>query len=259
MKISGAATAVASLSGVLSEGEHRAVAIAAMLAECGLQGTGFPIVFDDPVSSLDHRYRERVARRLVREAENRQVIVLTHDVFFLTELQLEASLQGVATEVRGLKRVGPVSGVCDEDKPWQIMSIGERLNWCLVRASGLQPLYDSGATAEYEKEAGFVADRLRSTVEEVVEECVFCKVVTRFQNNVMMLRLKDVVYDNDDYRELTAAYATLSKWTPAHSGGAGAQREVPTPADLREVVSTIQKYVKTLKKRQKAAAEARAN
>ena len=40
------------------------------------------IVFDDPVLSLDHRWRKRVAKRLVEETKNRQVIVLTHDLVF---------------------------------------------------------------------------------------------------------------------------------------------------------------------------------
>ncbi len=74
------------LSDILSEGEQRAVAIASFLAE--IEATGFQsgIVFDDPVSSLDHRFRERVAKRLVEEAKKRQVIVFTHDIVFLLEI-----------------------------------------------------------------------------------------------------------------------------------------------------------------------------
>ena len=40
-------------SGVLSEGEQRVVAIAAFLAELSTSTAQSPIVFDDPVSSLD--------------------------------------------------------------------------------------------------------------------------------------------------------------------------------------------------------------
>ncbi|WP_211293045.1 AAA family ATPase, partial [Xanthomonas cucurbitae] len=67
---------------ILSEGEQRAVAIGAFLAEIGLNGGKGGIVFDDPVSSLDHRRRERVAKRLAIEAAQRQVIVFTHDIYF---------------------------------------------------------------------------------------------------------------------------------------------------------------------------------
>ena len=40
-------------------------------------------VFDDPVSSLDHRHRDRVAERLAEEGKTRQVVVFTHDMAFL--------------------------------------------------------------------------------------------------------------------------------------------------------------------------------
>ena len=50
---------------VLSEGEHRCVALAAFMAELATTDNKSGIVFDDPVSSLDHMNREAVAKRLV--------------------------------------------------------------------------------------------------------------------------------------------------------------------------------------------------
>lgn len=66
------------LGDILSEGEHRCVALAAFLAELVTSREYSGIVFDDPMSSLDHVYRVRVARRLVEEAQHRQVVVFTH-------------------------------------------------------------------------------------------------------------------------------------------------------------------------------------
>jgi energy-coupling factor transporter ATP-binding protein EcfA2 len=71
---------------ILSEGEQRAIAIGSFLAEIGLGGGKGGIVFDDPVSSLDHRRRENVAARLTKEAAVRQVIIFTHDIYFLNIL-----------------------------------------------------------------------------------------------------------------------------------------------------------------------------
>ena len=67
---------------MLSEGEHRCVAIAAFLAELSTSESNSAIVFDDPVSSLDHVYKDNVAERLAEEGKNRQVIVFTHDHVF---------------------------------------------------------------------------------------------------------------------------------------------------------------------------------
>lgn len=64
-------------------------------AEVHLHETGSAIAFDDPVCSLDHVRRDAVARRLVQEAQRRQVIVFTHDVAFLLALEEAAKDAGV--------------------------------------------------------------------------------------------------------------------------------------------------------------------
>ena len=68
---------------IFSEGEHRCVALAAFLAELVTSKRYSGIVFDDPMSSLDHIHRRAVAARLVEEAAHRQVIIFTHDLAFL--------------------------------------------------------------------------------------------------------------------------------------------------------------------------------
>ncbi|KUH70724.1 hypothetical protein AU184_03740 [Mycolicibacterium novocastrense] len=73
-------------SKVLSEGEQKVLAMADFLAEARLAGITAPVIFDDPVSSLDHRRINEVAERVALLAENHQVIVFTHDIFFATTL-----------------------------------------------------------------------------------------------------------------------------------------------------------------------------
>ena len=53
--------------GVLSEGEQTCVAVAAFLAELATASHSSALVFDDPISSLDHKWRDRV-----REASGRR-------------------------------------------------------------------------------------------------------------------------------------------------------------------------------------------
>ncbi|MEW5995511.1 MAG: AAA family ATPase [Candidatus Zixiibacteriota bacterium] len=71
---------------VLSEGERRALSLAAFLAEQSIGGGSGCLVFDDPVSSLDHWWAKVIADRLVEEARSRQVIVFTHDLVFYDKL-----------------------------------------------------------------------------------------------------------------------------------------------------------------------------
>jgi len=67
---------------VFSEGERTAISLACFLGELAASDDNCGIVFDDPVTSLDHRIRGAVVKRLVAEASKRQVIIFTHDLVF---------------------------------------------------------------------------------------------------------------------------------------------------------------------------------
>lgn len=73
-------------SQTLSEGEQKTLALADFIAEARMGGSSAPIVFDDPVNSLDHRRLEEVAGRIAALADVRQVIVFTHNIWLATEL-----------------------------------------------------------------------------------------------------------------------------------------------------------------------------
>ncbi len=68
---------------VLSEGEQRIVSLAAFLADITSKPNSAPLIFDDPISSLDQIYEEHAAKRLVDLSEERQVIVFTHRLSLL--------------------------------------------------------------------------------------------------------------------------------------------------------------------------------
>jgi hypothetical protein len=73
-------------STVLSEGEQRVIALADFLAEALMRPAGAPLVFDDPVTGLDRRRAGYIVDRLAELAAERQVIIFTHDVWFVTEM-----------------------------------------------------------------------------------------------------------------------------------------------------------------------------
>lgn len=112
---------------ILSEGEQRAIAIAAFLAEVKLGKGKGGIVFDDPVSSLDHARRERVARRIAAEAQERQVVVFTHDIFFLNVLMFEANALGLAPKALTLNQTPEGFGVAEETLPFAGANVSQRV------------------------------------------------------------------------------------------------------------------------------------
>lgn len=73
------------ISDILSEGEQKAVALAMFFAEINLQTEAYPIVLDDPVTSLDNNVMKSLVERLL-ELDN-QIIIFTHNAFFLSLLE----------------------------------------------------------------------------------------------------------------------------------------------------------------------------
>jgi len=136
---------------ILSEGEQRAVAIGSFLAEVGLAGGRGGIVFDDPVSSLDHRRRERVAKRLSVEAAKRQVIVFTHDIYFLCLLTEEAKRAGVVIETQSLTRRAEGFGVSDPELPFEGRNTSKRIGALKAQQQSIAKLYKDGDEQECHK------------------------------------------------------------------------------------------------------------
>lgn len=85
------------------------------------------MILDDPVSSLDDQRKGHIARRLIEEASSRQVIVFTHDLGFVTDLQSLAEWAGVPCAARCLWRTADVAGLVDTEPPFDRLRFTKRL------------------------------------------------------------------------------------------------------------------------------------
>ena len=66
------------VGGVLSDGEHRVVAMAAFLADVRQISSRLPILFDEPFTDLGLQFEVKTVERLAALADERQVLVFTH-------------------------------------------------------------------------------------------------------------------------------------------------------------------------------------
>jgi ABC-type molybdenum transport system ATPase subunit/photorepair protein PhrA len=169
LKLNGA-TLAADTSAVLSEGEHRAVALAAFMSELKMYPGKDAIIIDDPVSSLDHLRRAKVAERLVAEAKDRQVIIFTHDLVFLSEVRFYAAKHQTPLRVLGIRRGANGFGSLDPDgEPWLTKHLPGRRQWLMEQLTYLKKLH-SEASYDYEAQLRFFYDRLRESWEKLIEE-----------------------------------------------------------------------------------------
>ena len=157
----------AKASKVLSEGEQRALGLAMFLAELESLPHTSTVVFDDPSTSLDHVFRQAIARRLVTLSETRQVLVLTHDAVFLTELAMALQRAGSSANY---KTIGwdDSPGLVSEGLTWTTMDTKARLADLRERVKALNTIDGSYPDDELERQIAAGYSSLRGPVERAI-------------------------------------------------------------------------------------------
>lgn len=251
-----AASGFSQIERVLSEGEHRALALACFLAETAMMGTRDAVVIDDPVSSLDHERMYLVARRLVAEAKSRQVVIFTHDMVFWAEVIEAAGDQDVVVATRDLMRDGKVCGVVGPgSEPWHNLDVAQRLDYIeRIRLPRMRKLHEE-QSPDYAEVARGTFVKLRDTWERVVEEGVFNKSVLRFRKSVKTGNLKEVAIELDDWPTVDKGVTRTSNW--CHDRARGQGNASPIPQEVVDEVATIRAFLAKLKERRKDVDKAR--
>ncbi len=242
---------------VLSEGEHRCLGIAAFLAELGQADHKSAIVLDDPVSSLDHKYRNAVAKRLVQEAKTRQVIIFTHDLAFLyeldraaTEIQVPLLSHEVARTPEGTG-VPVITGVRPETLP-----VKKLVKYIKEQAEEVATLDE--LDPERRRRVVECYDLIKTGYERVVEEVILQGVVRPFDKAVHTQKLKGVEVKNGDHQKIFLAIKRCNDITDAHRTPAGAGTTlVPNNEKLQADVQALEDFRSAAEKQVDAAIQRR--
>ena len=239
---------------IASEGEQRCVALAAFLAELCQASHRSALVFDDPVSSLDQRYRERIATRLVKEAASRQVIVFTHDVAFLTELLAHSTNATVSPEVLHLEWRDDAPGTVVKGLPWDTMPSLERLQKLRTEQKAIAKVWNPLPNDANVREMRSIYSRLRATLERIVEKELLGGVVSRSTAQIRTGRIAQVVAipatECGDARRLIHRCHDV---TDAHDVAPGKDALVPDPAELEVDLKATEELLAAIRKRKKTA------
>lgn len=241
-----------SVGDILSEGEHRCVALAAFLAELATTDTKSAIVFDDPISSLDHMRREAVAARLIEEAQHRQVIVFTHDIAFL--FLLEQARNECVTKphfaIRSISRGRDNAGFCNHEPPFKARPLANVISSMETRLSHEKIHYERGNQAEWEKTVRSLQEQLRTTWERAVEETV-APVLKRLSNKVTTPGLAKVtVITLQDCEAMRAAFGRCS--VLLHSESLNLNKPLPEPDKIEAEIVALRDWIKSIQQRQQS-------
>jgi hypothetical protein len=232
------------LTAVLSKGEQRRLSLAMFLAELEVMSDPSPMVLDDPVSSIDQEGRRHIARTLLALAGQRQVIIFTHELSFIYELDRLAPADLPVT-VQQLRRRGKTVGHVFPDVPWQGLKAKQRvapLHEKLVDARGLHAVADE---AKYEAAATEYCVLLREAFERAVEEGVLVDVVTRRKDTVHVLSLRKIRWNEEICELVERGTDENSPWVHDQPRGDGAIP--PTPDELSAGLDVFKELLAAIK------------
>lgn len=227
---------------VLSEGEQRAVALADFLTESSLDDQCSGIIFDDPVTSFDLRWREQAAKVLAQESLNRQVIIFTHDLPFMYFLKEASTEMGCDAAMHWIVR-GTQDG-----RPGYVYLNNSPANERDYRSAKVardyysQALKASPQDQELLLKQGFGA--LRTSYEVLVIYDLFNEVVLRFNERISIGRLRDINWNTEIVDEIITRYEQLSRYIEGHSHSDSYSGNKPTTQLLMKEIE----FFETLKK-----------
>lgn len=170
------------LADILSEGEQKAISLAEFLTELQLDNVKAPVIFDDPVNSLDHRIIDEVGKRLIELSKQRQVIIFTHSILLLHSLIQQSELDtnkqaNVDFQFHKVKNNFGITGILDEV---------EEINSFSYYIKKLQAVIDTKPSPDQD-EAKLAAEgygHLRSAIEIAVEDDLLKKTIKRYKKGV---------------------------------------------------------------------------
>lgn len=240
---------------ILSEGEKTCVALAAFLTELATAMHRSALVFDDPVSSLDHRWRGQVAKRLVEEVENRQVIVFTHDLVFVNDLNDYATKTGRAVRLTTLSRGAAGAGMVTDGLPWKAQSVEDRIDKLEKAARRAKLLYENNQEEEYAVDVAKLYNSLRATWERGLEDIAFVRVIQRHRDYINAKDLKKVsALTEADCDAFAAGFKKCCEIVDAHDPSIGRNAAPPPPTDLLKDIQALKDWAASLRDRQKVIA-----
>lgn len=232
---------------VLSEGEQTALGLAGLFTEIHFDESQSAVVFDDPISSLDHQRRKIVATRIAELATNRQVVVFTHDLSFVAYLAQASALKGVKVTDRCISRNGARKpGFIIDNHPWKAKDAAKRINELRETLATIKRDRATWDEDEYLTKTATWAGRVSETWERMIRVEVVNQVVDGAEVKPRMFRIlsKITVEDNTDFQD---GYGVVSEWATRHDKSDETNFVAPTPEEMQVEFDRLDSWFKRIK------------
>lgn len=227
-----------SINSVLSEGEQKIIALSNFIAECTIDNRLNTIIFDDPVTSLDINYRERISKKIVELSQNRQIIVFTHDLYFLRLLidTHKEVLEADCTIIE-IRKVHEISGIVTDEIPYLAKNVQQRIDSIkrILREHDALGLSDAHRR---ETKLDSARQKFRMLLERTIEEVLSNKTYERFSKiiHVKKRNLSSyIVIEREDIDFILHLFGKYS--STVHDGGVSTIPQLPNKTEIERDIS----------------------
>lgn len=243
----------AQLTNVLSEGEQTSLGFVGFLTEAHFDTSKSALIFDDPVSSLDHMKRNSVARRIVELAKDRQVVVFTHDVAFTTLLYKAAEQCNVSYATRGIERRRKAEpGYTTEHHPWTAKDSGQRVDALRQEVAALRRSEGGMSEEEYQRETENIAGHMSQTWERILSQVIAEPLVDFASLEVRVGKLRIIGrVTEEDVKTYDGSYSRISGWASRHDPHPTLNYSPPTVDELDNEYEIIKAWYERVRRYQK--------
>jgi energy-coupling factor transporter ATP-binding protein EcfA2 len=214
---------------VLSEGEQKALALADFLAEVTSVPASSPVVFDDPITSMDYRRIHDVCNRVIALAEDHQIIVFTHNIWFAAELLAKADKKN--WKYYDIRLEGSDAGVLTA-------ASHPRVDTTAQVSGRVKKMIEGAEKQEGEIKAALVEkgyEELRGLAETIVEQEMLKGVVQRYVPNIMMTKLDKINIGKfqESMASIVPVFEKCCRYIASHSQPLETQGIRPTLDELK--------------------------
>lgn len=241
------------LTDVLSEGEQTSLGFVGFLTEAHFDDSKSALIFDDPVSSLDHMKRNLVARRIVELAKDRQVVVFTHDVAFTMLLHKAAEECEVSYDTRGIeKRRKTDPGYTTKNHPWKAKDAAQRIHTFNEEVEALRRNEEGMSEEEYQRETENIAGHMSQTWERIISQVIAEPLVDYESLEVRVGKLRIIGrVTEEDVKTYDDSYSRISGWASRHDPHPTLNYFPPTVDELKNEYKVIKAWYERVRKYQK--------
>ncbi|MDD2357352.1 MAG: AAA family ATPase [Thiovulaceae bacterium] len=237
-------------SAILSEGEQKVIALADFIAETNITTINKGVIFDDPVNSLDEERKSIIAERLVSVSNNKQVVIFTHDLVFVSNLINYATDNSLLHECHWIEN--------RNGKPGQVWLKNSPTHEKVYRnAEPVRKFYSDAnkdecapAQREFLLKSGFTA--LRTCYEVLVINDLFKNVVQRYNERVSVDSLSSVYFDETLINDLLDSFAQCCRYMEGHTHSDKYAYKKPEPSNLNEEIQRYEAIRSKIRKSKKA-------